>query len=296
MRKCGFGGVIGEVGEILVIDSLGVVSRESGFAGDDAPRAVFPSLIGRPRQPGLLIGLGRKDSYIGDEAVSKRGLLTRKSSSSLIGGNIVTDWDAMEKIWHHTFYDELRVKPEEHPVLLTEPPLIPKASREKAAQIMFETFNVPAMCAAPAAVVSLYGAGCHTGIVIDSGECATYAVAVYEGQEIPHASLRLDLGGRDLTNGMNTMLNERGYDFRTDSELDIVRDIKEQLAYVALDFDQEMQTAASLSALDKSRELPDGQVITIGNERFRCTEALFQPSLLGWDPEAAGIHRLTRTT
>ena len=120
-------------------------------------------------------------------------------------------------------------------------------------------------------------------------------VPIYEDYAIPHAAVRLNFGGRELIDFLMKSLTERGYMFTTTAERENIRDMKEKCAYVALDYDQGLQTAKTSSYVEKKYQLPDGQAITIGVERFRCPLALFQPSLVGME-DVVGIHKMTHNS
>ena len=271
-------------GKPLVVDN-GTGLTKVGFAGEDQPRSVFPTLIGYPKYQSIMTDVEHyvREYYIGEEALNLRGVL--KLEYPLEHG-VVKDWDGMEKIWHFTFYNELRVNPNEHPILLTEAPMNPKKNREKMAEIMFETFSVPAMYVSMQAVLSLYASGRTTGCVIDSGDGVTHIVPIYEGFAITHAISRIDLAGRDITNYLRRLLMQRGYSLTSSAEMEIVRDIKEKLCYVALDPDKELKLAERVSGMEKSYTLPDGQTLTVGPERFLAPEVFFSPSVMGKEAPA----------
>lgn len=274
----------------LVID-VGSGMCKAGFSGDDAPRAVFPTIIGRPKHQNIMVGGGFKDIYIADEARKLQGVL---QTSYPITHGIVTDWDALERIWHHVFYNELKVPPEEYAILLTEAVLNPKANRERMAQIIFETFDAPATYVAVQAILVVYASGRNTALVLDIGDGVAHTVPVTDGYTLPHTIQRVNLAGRDLSEYLARIFSERGFDFSSSSERDIVRDIKEKNCYVALDFEKELLDFQLGAIQEAAYELPDGNIVSIGTERFRCPEVLFNPSLIGM--EAPGMHEIVYKT
>eukprot|EP00930_Biecheleria_cincta_P095947 TRINITY_DN87832_c0_g1_i1.p1 TRINITY_DN87832_c0_g1~~TRINITY_DN87832_c0_g1_i1.p1 ORF type:complete len:305 (-),score=43.17 TRINITY_DN87832_c0_g1_i1:108-1022(-) len=207
---------------------------------------------------------------------------------------MVTNWNHLETIWRHAFCNELCICPEEHHILLTEAPIGPKANRERLTSMMFETFKVPGIYMALAAVLALYPSGRSTGLVVDSGENMTHIVPIYEGYAMPHAILRRAVGGSDLTSLLSKLLTARGHDVSSKTDLDNLRRYKEEQCYVALDFDAEISKVHELEA---GMGLPEyefgeaGRYISLGSERFCCPEALFQPRLFGGSlEEMSGLH------
>ena len=194
---------------------------------------------------------------------------------------MVTNWDDFERVLNHTFYNVLRVCPNDHPVILSETAPQPKANREKMTQLIFESLEVPAYYPATQPALSLLSSGLMSGLVLESGDAVTISVCVYEGHTIPHTIQHLPLGGNDVTYSLKAMLDQR-----EKLPTDCVRAIKEKLCYVSLDFDSEVKTPDR--DLVQKYELPDGSYVSVGDERFTCPEMMFQPSMQNF--ERAGIH------
>eukprot|EP00455_Lapot_gusevi_P052579 TRINITY_DN8022_c0_g1_i5.p1 TRINITY_DN8022_c0_g1~~TRINITY_DN8022_c0_g1_i5.p1 ORF type:complete len:374 (-),score=46.98 TRINITY_DN8022_c0_g1_i5:146-1267(-) len=267
----------------IVIDN-GSWMCKAGFAGEDPPQTVFYSAVGRPKGE---VAPGEKDSYVGDEAQLKRDVL---DVTYPIQQGLIINWDEMEKLWQHTFDVELGVSPADRPVLLSEPPLNRKANREKTTQIMFEKFHTPATYLANQAVLALFATGRTTGLVLDAGHDICHAVTISDGFANFMATTCLHYGGHQISEYLQKILVERCASYSTSVLPDIFRDMKEKLCYVSWDYDDELRGVwSSPMAGDRSYELPDGQIVTLNQERFRCAEALFQPALMG--NESHGIHQ-----
>lgn len=117
----------------------------------------------------------------------------------------------------------------------------------------------------------------------------THTVPIYEGYSLPHATLRQDFAGRNITEFLIQLLMERGYALTSSAEREIVRDMKEKLSFVSMDSEQDLLTSFKTNTIERTYELPDGQTIRLSSERFRAPEILFRPNLVG--QEFRGLHQ-----
>ena len=259
-----------------------------GFAGDNFPSHIFPSIIGRPvlRSEERVMDIELKDIMIGDECTAARDML---ETSYPISNGIVKNWEDMEHLYNYTF-DRLKIDPSEHKIMLTEAALNPKRNREKLVEVMFETFNFDGVHCSIQAVLTLYAQGLLTGVVVDSGDGVTHVVPVYEGFALANHIKRLDVAGRHLTEYLIKLLQLRGYTFNRSADFETVRELKEKVCYVGYDLELEKKLALETTVTCQSYTLPDGRVIKVGAERFEAPEALFNPHLV--DVEGKGLGEL----
>ncbi|CAI9181072.1 unnamed protein product [Rangifer tarandus platyrhynchus] len=247
-----------------------------GISGEIGPRHIISSVVGHPKYNMALPEANQKNYVVGEKALFKYEDLQLHYP---IERGLVTRWDDMEKLWKCLFEWELGVKPYQRPVLMTEPSLNPRETREKTTEVMFETFNVPAFYLSNHAVVALYASASVTGLVVDSGDGITCTVPVFEGYSLPHAVTKLYVAGRDMTEHLTRLLLASGCNYPCILNKALVDDIKETLCYVALE--PEKKLCKKPEEILKEYKLPDGNVIHLGDQLYQVPEILFAPDHLG---------------
>jgi len=258
-----------------------------GYAGQNFPSSIFPSMVGRPilrAEEAISETVELKDIMCGDEAAAVRQSLDIKYP---VENGVVRNWEDMEHLWNFTFYEKMHIRPEEYKIMLTEPPQNPTKNREQLIERMFEKYGFAAANVSIQAMLTLYAQGLLTGVVVDTGDGVTHVVPVFDGYVPQNLIKRLDVAGRHVTQYMNKLLMLRGYAFNSTADFDTVRQIKEKLCYVALDIGQERRLAQETTCLMETFTLPDGKIIKVGRERFEAPECLFNPSLV--DSEKSGM-------
>ncbi|XP_004596154.1 actin-related protein T2 [Ochotona princeps] len=249
---------------------------KAGLSGEIGPRHVISSVVGHPKFQTASAGANQKKYFVGEEALYKYDTLHLRQP---IERGLITGWDDMERLWKHLFEWELGVKPSERPVLMTEPSLNPRENREKMAEVMFESFGVPAFYLSDQAVLALYASACVTGLVVDSGDGITCTVPIFEGYSLPHAVTKLYVAGRDITELLTRLLLASGRVFPCLLDKALVDDIKEKLCYVALEPDKELSRRPE--EVLREYKLPDGHVVYMGDQLHQAPEVLFAPEQLG---------------
>jgi actin-related protein 2 len=271
---------------VPVVCDNGTGFVKAGFAGKNFPTAIFPSCVGRPilRSEEKVLDIEIKDIMCGDECAALRSML---EVSYPVENGIVKNWEDMEHLWNYTFFERLKIKPQDHNILLTEPPLNPTKNKENFLKFMFETYGFKGVKVSIQAVLVLYAQGLLTGVVVDSGDGVTHIVPVYDGVCPRNLIARLDVAGRHMTQYLIKLLQLRGYNLNRSADFETVRQIKEACCYTGYNLDVEKRLALETTVLVTTYELPDGRVIKLGQERYQAPEVLFNPSLI--DLEAAGV-------
>lgn len=222
-----------------------------------------------------------KEQYVGKDCDKLMGVL--KLRYPMRNGVFQNEQDILTLFNH--IYTKLDIKSEEikeHPIFITEPILNPYYHRKQIASALFDNLGVPALFFGSQPILSLFGSGERSGVVLESGESITQCCVVYEGYSIPHSYMRYDFGGRNVTEYLQTLLKRVGYSFNTTAEFEIVKKIKETLCYTIISAGSEENKKLSETG-PTNYFLPDGNFITLKEEKVLAPEILFNPSMVGME-------------
>jgi actin-related protein 2 len=260
-----------------------------GYAGENFPSTIFPSLIGKPmmRFENEFEDVQLKETMVGDEAAKYRAML---ECSYPVENGQVRDWKGMKSLWDYSFFERLKIDPKDHKILLTEPPMNPVDNKKKMLENMFETYGFHAAKVEIQAMLVLYAQGLVKGVVVDSGDGVTHIVPVWDSACPQNLIRRLDVAGRHITRYLIKLLQARGYNFNRSADFETVRLIKEQCCYVGYDLDVERRLGLETTTLQQSFVLPDGREIKVAQERYEAPEVLFDPRLI--DCEKPGMDKM----
>jgi actin len=256
-----------EYSQHIVIDN-GESTIKAGLNGENAPRIVIPNVLGYSKNNFLNIIEDKDKFYVGYEALLNSSCLDLKypMRNSKLSAN------EMEKIWSHIFYNELKVKPENHNVFLTESLFNSTKERQEMAEIMFEKFSVFNIHIEPQPVMTLYSTTKTTGLIVESGEGMTQIVPIFEGYLIKNGIKSNNLAGNLVTKYFMNKIADELKIFNLANPLTIAKKIKEKYAEVRLD-DKPIQERN-----ETSFQLPDGNSIEVKNEKYEIPEILFDPA------------------
>ncbi|CCF58656.1 hypothetical protein KAFR_0F00590 [Kazachstania africana CBS 2517] len=265
----------------IVIDN-GTNVIKGGFTGETKPRCLEYSIVGTPKYDKIMQSNGiESDSFIGNKAQKYRGIL--KLRHPMLRG-VVQNWDDMETIWQYVFDDTLYLENlNEHPILITEPPLNNMANRQKMCEALFEIFGFPAVYISVSPVLSLYASGQTTGCAVDCGDGYCTSIPVYNGFSLASSVKKIDIGGCDITEQLQfSILKNTGLFMYSSSEREIVRTIKEKVCYIATDYNLETEKYLfNEEKMASQFKLPDGKMLNISQGKYTSTEILFRPELIG---------------
>ncbi|EFC37747.1 hypothetical protein NAEGRDRAFT_53573 [Naegleria gruberi] len=255
--------------ETLTID-LGSHCIRAGFSGSDAPVLNFYSMIGFPKyQTTALNYLSSysKLSYIGEEANKLRGIL---SLFHPIDNGKIINWDVLALFFEYTFHN-LNIPLQDSNIMLVEPSSNLKSNRNSLTQLCFESFNSASLGFGNAQVMAMYSAGRTSGLIADCGDSSCRVLPIHEGYVISHASGKLNVGGKSIDKYLGKLLEYKGINFTSSSEMEILREMKESI----------VTCSKGEEYLVQQYELPDGTLIETSRERYECVECLFNPNLVG---------------